>query len=135
MSRFILMAVVLFFVGCGSSEPFDFVQVYGKVTYEDGSLIPAKSLTLWFHPIEVNATGANHPIGGTALVDENGEFECVTSHKNCDGLIRGKHKVAIEGAKDGQGKPLVPVAFLELSDTPMVVNTDDVPLNIKVPRP
>jgi hypothetical protein len=37
--------------GCGTSEmPFDIVPVHGKVTYDDGSLIPADSILVAFNP-------------------------------------------------------------------------------------
>ena len=40
----------LLLAGCGNEEPFDYVKVSGRVTYEDGSLIPAEHLMLEFVP-------------------------------------------------------------------------------------
>jgi hypothetical protein len=40
-------------LGCGSGNPFDIVPVHGKLTYDDGSLIPAESILVTFNPIGV----------------------------------------------------------------------------------
>ena len=53
MSRlFSLIAAVSIGVlaGCGSGNPWDPVQVSGKITYEDGSIIPVGGMKLYFAP-------------------------------------------------------------------------------------
>jgi hypothetical protein len=82
-------------------------------------------------PVVENA----HPRPAVANVNEKGEFDCVTSYKYGDGLIPGKHKVAIEQALDRDGKLLVPKEYTSIATTPLVVDTNDSPLEIKVPKP
>ena len=70
-----------------------------------------------------------------ARVDNSGEFASVTSYKPDDGLIPGKHKVAIEvGGGPGAAIP-VPKEYQSISTTPLIVDTADSPLDIKVPKP
>lgn len=121
--------------GCGPTDgPFDYVPVSGKVTYEDGTPIPKSGLTIWFLPVDVQPIGDAHPGPASAEVNEQGEFDCATSHKYGDGLLPGTHKVAISGAKQ-EKELLVPKEYLEFRDTPLTINTDDLPLVIKIPRP
>ena len=37
--------------GCGEKDPFSYQKVSGKVTYEDGSLIPVPAIQLTFSPL------------------------------------------------------------------------------------
>jgi hypothetical protein len=76
-----------------------------------------------------------HPRPGMASVDTQGVFERATSLKYGDGLIPGKHKVAIFYATDAKGKYLVPKEYTHLSTTPLVVDTGDGTIEIKVPKP
>jgi hypothetical protein len=59
----------------------------------------------------------------------------VTSYKYGDGLVPGRHKVAIEQVKDKNGRLLVPKELTNVATTPLEVNTDDAPFDIKVPKP
>ena len=76
--------------GCVGGDPFSYVPVSGKVTYDDGSKIPA-SMELKFLPISQQALDAQtYPRSGSAVVDaETGEYASVTSHYAGDGLVRG----------------------------------------------
>jgi len=49
--------------------------------------------------------------------------------------VPGKHKVSIIYATDAQGKLLIPEEYTDLTTTPLVIDTADSPLVIKVPRP
>jgi hypothetical protein len=43
----------LLLAGCGGTgNPFDSVPVSGKVTYEDGSVIPVQGMKVYFHCLE-----------------------------------------------------------------------------------
>jgi hypothetical protein len=122
-------------LGCGSGSPFDYVEANGKVTYEDGTPIPSSSIRLQFSAQDAPAVEGAHPRPAVANVDAEGEFPCVTSYKYGDGLISGKHKVAIQQATDQGGKLIVPKEYTNIATTPLVVDTADAPFHIKVPKP
>src|SRR3954464_9653685 len=46
--RALFIVVCVFLVGCSSNSPFDYVKASGKISYEDGSLIPAGGMELRF---------------------------------------------------------------------------------------
>ncbi len=122
-------------LGCGgSSSPFDYVSVEGKLSYEDGTPIPAGGIKLIFDS-QAPPIGDAYPRPGTVIVGPEGRFQEVTSYKYGDGLTPGKHKVTIHYATDKQGKLLIPREYTRGVTTPLVVDTADLPLNIKVPRP
>ncbi|MEX0642201.1 MAG: hypothetical protein WD468_05845 [Pirellulales bacterium] len=121
--------------GCGSSGPFDYVRVSGKVSYEDGSPIPVKGLRLRFAALDAPKIDNAVPRPGIARVDDKGEFSSVTSYKPADGLIPGKHKVALEAGGAIGIKVPVPQDYQSISTTPLVVDTADAPFDIKVPKP
>jgi hypothetical protein len=123
--------------GCWSSEPFDYVKVHGKVTYDDGSLIPADPLVLTFYPQDNTPKGKNYPRPGMATVDKaSGKFDSVSSHRVGDGLVRGKHKVTI-GTVGPVRLPssVLPPEYSDMNGTPLVVDTSDSPFDLKVRKP
>lgn len=132
--RWIPFLSLLVVAGCGSSGPFEFVPVSGTVAYEDGAPLPG-GCKLFFVAQDVEAVGTAHPRPARANVDQQGEFDCVTSYKYGDGLIPGKHKVAIRAGSSADGKPLVPPEYASTETTPLVIDTADAPLLIKVPKP
>jgi hypothetical protein len=133
---FVVLTITTFLaVGCGSSGPFEYVPVHGKITYEDGTPIPAPGIKLQFESQDAKPVGDMHPRPAMASVDGQGVFEQATSLKYGDGLIPGKHKVALLYATDAKGKLLVPKEYTHLSTTPLVVDTDGGNIEMKVPRP
>jgi hypothetical protein len=128
---------LLLVAGCsGNGDPFSYVKASGKVTYEDGSLIPAKFIMVVFTS-EAPPVGNAHPLLGKAFVDTStGEFHSVTSHTPQDGLVRGKHKVCVTG-EDHHPLPadLVPVEYADPKKTPLEIDTDHMPLELKVAKP
>jgi len=134
----LLAAGLLFSAGCGSSDPFDYVQVTGKVTYEDGTLIPAETLVLTFYPQSGPLDAKTHPRPGMAVVrKEDGTIGEVSSHKAGDGLVPGEHKVTLT-ALDGTPLPanIVPPEYAKPETTPLTVNTADTePFHLKVRKP
>jgi hypothetical protein len=133
--RFLPLVIVGCTLGCGSGSPYDYVKVRGKIVYEDGTPIPAKGLRLRFSALDAPQVNNAVPRPAFARVNDNGEFDGVTSYKPDDGLIPGKHKVAIETGGGMGGKVPVPAKFQSISTTPLVIDTADSPLEIKVPKP
>lgn len=121
---------VVLLAGCtDSSSPFDYVPVSGKATYEDGTPIKA-GIRLQFKSIDQTAIEAAHPRPALTTLDAEGRFENVTSYKYGDGLVPGKHQVAILDADN-----LVPQEYTNVNTSPLVVDTVSLPLEIKVPKP
>ncbi len=129
--------VLLILAGCSdSNDPFSYVKVSGKVTYEDGSLIPANNMKVSFLS-ETPAVGNRYPRPGTALIHEKtGEYGCPMSAK--PGLVRGKHKVLILDAASQNPLPanLVPPEYADRQKTPLEVDTDNpASFDLKVHKP
>ena len=128
-------ALVAACLGCSDAGPFEYIPVHGKVSYEDGTLIPAAGIVLQFQSQDAKPVGDLHPRPAMASVDASGNFANATSLKYGDGLIPGKHKVALFYATDAKGKLLVPKEYTHLGTTPLVVETGDGDIEIKVPKP
>lgn len=135
-SMLIICCMTLVFVGC-SREPFTMVPVSGKVTYEDGSVIPAELLCVVFTPQSPPVDAKTYPRPGSAPVDPaTGEFRSVTTHKFNDGLARGRHKATL--GKLGGGAPhttIVPAEYLDPAKTPLEVDTDTPRFELKIRKP
>jgi hypothetical protein len=133
---FVLLSL-LTLAGCGTREPFDYVKVHGKVSYDDGSLIPVDPLRLTFYPQDIPPKGKDYPRPGMAAVDKaSGTFESVTSHQFGDGLVRGKHKVTIGAVGPTPVSPsILPPEYGDMRCTPLVVDTADSPFELKVRKP
>jgi hypothetical protein len=123
--------------GCTDGSPFELVPVAGKVTYDDGSLIPAESIMIKFSPQAAAIDPKTHPRPGIAQVDvSDGTFEFATTHKHADGLVAGTHKVlVIAYGKDRKAVAVVPKEYEHPATTPIEIDTSDAPLEIKVPKP
>ena len=90
--------------GCGEKDPFSYVPVSGKVTYDDGSKLP-QGVNLRFLPQSPPLNAKTYPRSGTATVDaQTGEYGPVTSHQFGDGLVQGKHRVVLAGSR-GKASP------------------------------
>jgi hypothetical protein len=134
-----LLAVLIgALVGCGSGKPWDLVPVSGKITYEDGSLIPVNSMNLYFASQVPPADPKTFPRQGSVGVNiAEGTFQNPTTYKDQDGLIAGKHKVVV-AAYDSGGRdlsPKVPREYASIATTPLEIDTADSPLEIKIRRP
>jgi hypothetical protein len=122
--------------GC-RREPFEHVRVCGTVTYEDGSPIPVEVLRLLFTPQAQPLDAKTHPRPGWAEVDvATGAFHSATTRKVGDGLVRGKHKVTLSGAGGSElSRSLVPPEYQDYAGTPLEVDTNQQPFELKVRRP
>lgn len=122
-------------IGCGSNSPFDYRKISGKIRYDDDSAIPGNGVILRFASQDAPKFEDAFPRPAFAKTNAQGEFDCVTSYKYGDGLIPGKHKVAIEPQGSLDAAPPVPKEYLSISTTPLVIDTVELPLDIKVPKP
>ncbi len=130
---FWLFALLL--AGCGGGDPFTYAKVSGKVTYEDGSVIPY-GVMLQFHPQREPLDEKTHPRVGTAEVDpKTGEFSSVTSYQPNDGLVRGRHKVTIISLGGMIPPDIVPEEYTDVTRTPLEVDTAEQPFHLKVRKP
>lgn len=133
---FTLLCLGLLTLGCGSREPFAYVHVSGKVTYEDGSPIPVNPLMVVFISESAPVDGRTHPRPGVAVADKEGRFDSVTSHKAGDGLIRGKHKVTLAGVNRAPlPTSIVPAEYGDAAKTPLDVDTSSSPFHLTVRKP
>jgi hypothetical protein len=100
-----------------------------------GRQFPPAGIRLQFIAEGIEAIDGASPRPARAQVNASGEFDAVTSYKFGDGLIPGKHRVVIDMAVDGKGKLLVPEEYTQITATPLVIDTADAPLDMRVPRP
>jgi hypothetical protein len=109
--------------GCADAPPYDLVPVRGKVTYEDGSLIPARRITVIFVPQAEARDAKTYPSPGQAHVDvETGEFDTMTTNAYGDGATLGKNKVQVMAVGDDQSvSAAVPAIYRDPTTTPLEV--------------
>ena len=98
-----VLLTAAFCVGCDDGNPFDYVPVSGKLSYEDGTPIPAGGIRLRFYLQDVGPIDGAYPRPGMANVDQSGSFPNATSYNYGDGLTPGKHKVSLDYATDAEG--------------------------------
>jgi hypothetical protein len=132
MSRNAIALVVFSLVigslaGCGgTNDPFSSVKEKGKVTYTDGSLIPAFRISILFVSEAPPADSKTSPPTGVAEVNvADGTYDHVTSYKS-DGVVRGKLKVLIR-CMDNKDRPIKVVAdeYLDKNKTPLEADTEN----------
>ncbi len=136
MAAFSLACCLLLAAGCGDGDPFGYAQISGTVCFEDGTLIPADFI-LVFYPQSGPLDAKTHPRCGTAVVDrESGRFDSATSHKPGDGLVRGKHKVILATRSHGALPPsIVPPEYCSPVKTPLEVDTAQQSFELRVKKP
>ncbi len=126
----LLVAVVS---GC-SDEPFDYIRAKGRITYEDGAPIPTEGgLRLTFYSEAPPVDGKYFPRPGSAMPDANGDFETMTMRPG-DGLVPGRHQVTVSYMSRST-KDVLPTEYTLKGKTPLVIDTAELPLEIKIPRP
>jgi len=137
LAGLVLAAAGAFAVGCSGSSPYDLVKASGSVKYDDGSLIPADSITIKFEPQAAALDAKTHPrksYGEVNVVD--GTFDTMTTHKYGDGVVAGRHKVLIiPMTTDGKITALVPNEYRNAQTTPVEVDTNQQPIEIRVKKP
>lgn len=117
-----LATILVLLTGC-SDTPYEIVPVHGKVTYEDGSLIPADTIYVRFFPQVESLSAKVHPRPGSAELDsEDGTFALVSTAKYGDGLIVGKHKVTVTvGDESPTGAGSIPEIYADPATTPLEI--------------
>ncbi len=119
--------------GCGNGQPYSVEKVSGKITYEDGSLIPANRLRLIFFPQVPPVDPKTPPKQGIAEVGvTTGKFSFAYTFGPNDGIIRGESKVVVQAIGNGQ---LVPDEYTKEDTTPLKVKSSDSPFDFKIPKP
>ena len=130
-----LMAMaVLGLTSCGSTNPYGMVEITGKVTYEDGTPLP-ETVQVKFLPMVEAIDAKTQPRPGNTTTNADGTFGAVTTHKWGDGLIQGKHKVVLATEIAGQAPKGVPPKYARPGETPLVVDTSELPMHIKISKP
>jgi hypothetical protein len=117
-----LVTILGLLSGCRDT-PYKIVPIHGKVTYQDGSLIPAKSVFLWFHP-QVDPLKPNvHARPGIAeLNPEDGTFACASTCEHGDGVVVGPHKVTVKVADESPtGAGSIPKTYADPTTTPLKI--------------
>jgi hypothetical protein len=121
-------------LGC-SGDLYDMTHVEGTITYEDGTPIPADSITLRFTPLTPSLDPKRPPKPAiTQEVDPTGKFSGLTTYRYHDGLIRGRHKVAVTATRGGK-MGLVPHSYEQEATTTLEIDTSDSPLELRIPKP
>jgi hypothetical protein len=97
-------------------------------------------MKLIFEPQVPPLDAKTYPRKGIADVNADGTFDKVTTFKYGDGLIPGKQKVTVlasEGSVRGTDvvSKKVPTEYASGTTTPLMVDTADLPLHIKIRKP
>src|SRR5262249_33438597 len=89
--------------GCGKHSPYACVPVSGKVTFSDGSLIPADEIHIVFVSQTPPSDPKISPKNGIAeAAGTTGAFDFATTYGNKDGIIVGTHKVVLHCLRKGK---------------------------------
>lgn len=130
-----IAALLIATLGCSDAAPYSVVPVSGTVKYDDGSLIPANQIMLTFDPLAAPVDTKTHPRKGIGYVNvSDGTIEPITTYKYGDGVTQGKHRLLVI-ATDRNNQLLVPKEYTSAHTTPLEVDTANLPLEIKVPKP
>jgi hypothetical protein len=130
-------AALLAVSGCGGGRrPYSCVPVSGKVTYEDGSLIPADQIHLHFLSQTPAIDTKTPPKEGIADANDKGEFEFASTYSRKDGIIKGEHKVVVQCIRKGKlARDLIADEYGDPTMTPLKVDSSQSPFEIKVQKP
>jgi hypothetical protein len=133
--RLLMLVSTVCLGGCRDDNPFSQVPVSGRILYEDGSIIPAKAMRLVFSS-EAPAVGNQHPRPASAFVNvSDGTFSEATTLTNGDGLVRGKHKVVVDLTPLESQPNAVPEKYGRVTTTPLLVDTNNLPMDIRISKP
>ena len=109
--------------GCGKGVPYKTVPVSGKVTYDDGTPIPAAQIVVYFYP-QVEAVDKKAPpkVGSAQVNVADGTFGEASTWEIGDGVIPGTAKVVVQ-SRDEQERwtNAVPAAYRDQQTTPLSV--------------
>jgi hypothetical protein len=93
-------------------------------------------MVLKFEPLAESLDAKTHPRKSYSQVNvADGTFDTATTHKYGDGVVAGRHKVlVISMTSDGKLTPLVAKEYSNPSTTPVEIDTDQQPLEIRVKK-
>jgi hypothetical protein len=133
----LILAILLVATGGCRRHPYACVPVSGKVTYEDGSLIPAEKIRLVFISQAPPDDPKVPPRDGAAIVDvKTGTFDFARTFAAKDGIIAGEHKVLVQCFAGHEARrDLVSSQYDDRNNTPLKVNTSQSPFELKVRKP
>jgi GYF domain 2 len=133
---FLGLAGAQLFSGSGA-DPYTYQRVSGDILYEDGQVIPAKTLQLTFIPLTPPINPRLHPRPGFASIDtQTGAFKAATSRTPSDGILQGTHKVLVNGEnRMPLPEDVVPAEYATFSTTPLQVDAGTGTFHLKVKRP
>ncbi len=122
----LLLLALLCSTGCNDASPYPLVSISGQVTYDDGSPIPADSITVIFDPQVAPLDAQTHPKPATAEVNvADGTFDVVSTFHYGDGVIRGPHKIrVISYDAQQQVTDAVPAEYRSPETTPLKAEID-----------
>jgi len=125
--------------GCGGGSPYEIMPVTGKLTYSDGSLVPADQIRVTFVPqAEAIDQKTNARPGIAYLDEETGEFTSMTTSKYGDGATVGKNKVQIIGTDENrQPSKAIPRKYADpaTSDLEVEVGPGKTHFELRIDRP
>jgi len=130
------IACLFCLAGCGGT--YDLVPVSGKVTYEDGALLPAEDnyVRLTFYPQAAPLDAMTHPRPATADVNlEDGTFSFASTHDYGDGITAGRHKVVLSTIVAQVAPRGVPAEYNDVATTPLEIDASDAPFHLKIKQP
>ena len=96
LAGIVAILVALAACGCKKVAEAPTIAVSGKVTYEDGSLVPANQIELRFLTQPELVQEKDYPTAATARVDtRDGTFREMTTWQHGDGVIAGQYDVEV----------------------------------------
>ena len=127
---------MLLLAGC-EQPPYKTVPVSGKVTYDDGTPIPAQRVRVQFVPLVAPVNAKQYPHPGNAELSPDGTFANVTTWKYADGVIPGPQKVIIQPLdnKEHLTAAVDPDYTTNKSPLTLEVTAGMPPVDLKVPKP
>jgi hypothetical protein len=136
LAGLLVAAYLLMSTGC-SRDPYAYAKVSGKITYDDGTLIPASQIIITFVPQTNPKDAKTYPPRGIAQVNvADGTFDSVASHRYNDGIVRGRHKVTVVALDQARmpAKTVLP-EYGDPTQSPLTVDTANSPFDLKIRKP
>jgi hypothetical protein len=123
--------------GCSKGYQAPTIHISGKVTYEDGSLVPANRMVVNFLTPQ-KLVQENYPPAATGRVDtRDGKFAELTTWEAGDGVIAGPHEVEVirfGDEKDPGGVKSIEYRGERVWPNKVEVTPDKTEFHITIPR-
>jgi hypothetical protein len=101
--------------------------VSGKLTYEDGGLIPGERIQIVFLPLVPEGETSDRDRPSIADVNvEKGTFKFASTYEEGDGVTVGMHRIMVTVlGPDGKLNGAVPGVFSNPKTTPLKIDIED----------